>query len=105
MSDCGSDSLSGQDRGQSSNGPQGKTGNGGQAGSGKGKGHKMRGKSGKKSKKNGRKEAGQGEGQCDGNVGGQGCVEPPGGAGEEAQGVGWGRLKRVSAPVQRLKTI
>ena len=98
MSDCDADSLSGQEGGrQQSNGQsQGKNGNAaaGQA-SGKGKGGKRRGKSGKKGKKGGRKEAEKIEGQ--GDVGGQGCVEPPGEAGEEAQGLGgWSRLKRVS---------
>ena len=98
MSDCDADSLSGQDWGQSSNGPQGKNGNGGQAGSVKGKRDKRRGKSGKKSKKIGRKEGEKGERQADGNVGGEGCVEPPGGAGAEAQGAGWSRLKKVQRP-------
>ena len=102
VSDCDADSLTGQDQGQSSNGQQGKNGNAGQAG-GKGKRDRRRGKSGKKGKKSKGKEGGKGERQGgDGQGGGgQGYVEPPGG--EEGQGAGWSRLKRVSAKSKHWK--
>ena len=102
MSDYDGDSVSGQDRGHTSSGRQGKNGNAGQAG-GKGKRDRKRGKSGKKGKKSGKKEAGKGEKEGDGNGGGGeagGCVEA---TGEGGQGVGWSRLKRVSAKVESAK--
>ena len=90
LSDC--DSFAAQEQGQFSGGggEQGKSGNAGQPGQGRGKRKGGRGKSGKRGES---REAGKGDQQVGGGGGGDGF------AGEDPES-GWSRLKKVKVQLK-----